>query len=104
MKQRRTSAGIAWYLGTIQYCTALFIGGAIWFLVARVTGFFGEDPFIKIMACVLLGALIMAESWWAHMPGFGNEVREYIGDILTSAAIAGFGMAVVELIFFSVRA
>ena len=43
-------------------------------------------------------AVIVAESWWAHMPGPENELGDFAVDIVTRAAIAGFGMAVVVAI------
>jgi len=95
---RRASQGIVWYLGAIQYCVCLFGGGALWFLAARLTGFFWDDLAMQIVACIVLLGLIMAESWWAYMPGFGNELREFTVDLLTSAGIAGFGMVVAAFI------
>jgi hypothetical protein len=87
--------GVAWYLGTIQYGTVLFGGGALWFLAAWLTGFFGGDLGAQVLACLLLLALIAFEAWWSHMPTRGNPVGDYLVDFLSSAAIAGFGMAVV---------
>jgi hypothetical protein len=98
MKHSRASLGLAWYLGSIQYCVCLFVGGAAWFIAARLTGFFGDDPATQLAACLVLLAIILAESWWAHMPGSGNELGEFVVDVLTSAAIAGFGMVVVAFI------
>jgi len=98
MKERKTTMGVVWYLGTIQYCICLFGGGAIWFLIAQLTGFFGDDLLTKVGACLLLALIIVCESLWAHMPGNGNQTREFAMDILTSAAIAGFGMAVVAIL------
>lgn len=94
----RAPRGVAWYIGTIQYCVCLFGGGALWFLAARLTGFFGNDLAIQVAACAVLLAVIIAESWWAHMPGPENELSEFAVDIVMSAAIAGFGMAVVVAI------
>lgn len=82
-------------LGTIQYCISLFGGGALWFLVARLTSFFGGNLLAQVAASFMLLSLIGAESWWAHMPSHGNELADFIVDLVTSAAIAGFGMAVV---------
>ena len=98
MRHREAPRGVIWYLGTVQYCVCLFGGGALWFLAALLTGFFGDDPAIQAAACLVLLALIIAEAWWAHMPGSGNELGDFVVDILTSAAIAGFGMAVVVAI------
>jgi hypothetical protein len=98
LKPRRASLGLAWYLGSIQYCVCLFVGGALWFLMARLTGFFGNDPAVQAAACVVLLVVILAESWWAHMPGSGNELGDFAVDVLTSAGIAGFGMAVTAFI------
>ena len=98
MRHREATRGVIWYLGTVQYCVCLFGGGALWFLAALLTGFFGDDPAIQVAACLVLLALIIAEAWWAHMPGSGNELGDFVVDILTSAAIAGFGMAVVVAI------
>jgi len=103
MKQRRASLGVVWYLGSIQYCVCLFVGGAFWFLAARFTGFFGQDFALQAGACLALLGIILAESWWAHMPGSGNELGDFIVDILTSAAIAGFGMAVVAFLLITLR-
>ena len=98
MRHREAPRGIVWYLGTVQYCVCLFGGGALWFLAAQITGFFGDDPIVQVAACLALLALIVAESWWAHMPGSGNELGDFVVDILTSAGIVGFGMAVVVAI------
>ena len=86
---------VVWYLGTIQYCACLFGGGALWFLAAVGTGFFWDNLAAQITACGLLAALIGAESWWARMTPAGNPVGDFLVDLLSSAAIAGFGMAVV---------
>ena len=86
-------------MGTIQYGTCLFGGGALWFLFARVTGFFWGDQPLQFAACLVLLALITGESLWAHMPGYGNEWREFAVNMLTSAAIAGSGMAILAIIF-----
>src|SRR3954469_11840275 len=98
MKQHKTPTGVVWYLCTIQYCTCLFAGGAIWFLTAHLTGFFWDDHPYQIAACLVLIALIIAESLWAPIPGPGNELADFAIDLLTSAAIAAFGMAVVPAI------
>ena len=82
-------------LGTIQYGVALAGGGALWLLLAQVTGFFGGDLVLQALATGLLLALIAAEAWWAHLPGAPNPWGDYLVDFLSSAAIAGFGMAVV---------
>lgn len=103
MKHRKASLGVAWYLGTIQYCVCLFAGGGIWFLFALLTGFFFGDIALQVAACAVLLMLIVAESLWAHMPGSGNELGDFIIDILTSAAIAGFGIAVVAAIIITLR-
>jgi|SRR5436190_18349789 len=94
----RAPRGVTWYLGTIQYCVCLFGGGALWFVAAQATGFFGNDLTFQVAAFAVLLAVILAESWWAHMPGSGNEARDFAADILTSAALAGFGMAMVVAI------
>lgn len=86
---------LVWFLGTIQYGIFLFGGGAVWFIVASATGFFGGDLANQVMACLLLVALVVAESWWAHLPAAGSEIGNLLVDFLTSAAIAGSGMAVV---------
>ena len=64
MKPRRATLGLEFYLGTIQYCVALFGGGAVWFVTAHLTNFFSDDPTIKIAASLLLVALILAERYW----------------------------------------
>ena len=98
MKPGNQLQGVAWYLGTIQYGAFLFGGGALWFLAARLTGFFWGDPGAQVIACLLLLALISAEAWWSHMPTRGNPAGDYVVDFVSSAAIAGFGMAVVQAI------
>ena len=95
MKSDRQAQGAGWLLGSIQYGVCLFGGGALWFLLARLTGFFGGNLGTQVAACLLLLALIIAEAWWSHMPTVHNPVGDYIVDLLSSAAIAGFGMAVV---------
>jgi len=92
--------GVAWYVGTIQYCVCLFVGGAVWFLTAQATGFFWGYAVAQVVATGLLLALILAESWWAHMPGSGNELLDFAMDVLMSAAIAGFGMLVTAAILW----
>jgi hypothetical protein len=52
---------------------------------------------------VLLLALIAAEAWWAHLPGARNPWGDYLIDFLSSAAIAGFGMAVVAAVGLVLR-
>jgi hypothetical protein len=99
MKKGKQSLGALWYLGTSQYCICLFGGGALWFLVAQLSGFFWGNLAAQVGASLLLLLVIVLESWWAHIPSFGNQVGDYIGDFLTSAAIAGFGMGVVVAIF-----
>src|SRR4051812_21227010 len=98
MKRSGAHTGVAWYLGTIQYGVCLFAGGALWFLVAQLTGFFGDSLAIQVAACLALLALIAAESWWSHMPGSGNEVLDFSIDVATSVAIAAFGMAIVAAV------
>ncbi|HMA34415.1 MAG TPA: hypothetical protein VKY74_08010 [Chloroflexia bacterium] len=95
MKLGQQLPGVGWYLGTIQYCVFLFGGGAGWFLIARLTGFFWDNPAAQILACGLLLALIAGEAWWAHIPQVGNPIGDIIFDLVSSAAIAGFGMAVI---------
>lgn len=102
MKRERYQ-GVAWYLGTIQYCTCLFAGGGLWFALARLTGFFNGDLYWQISACLVLLVIITGESLWAFMPGFGNPFTEFMIDFLTSAAIAGFGMVVVLFILLWLR-
>ena len=104
MQRRKATQGVVWYLGAIQYCILLFGGGALWFLAVQLTGFFWDDHVTQVAACVVLAALIMAESLWAYMPGLGNVVREFSIDVLTSAAIVGFGMVVVAFILSWLRA
>ena len=95
MKRSRPQQGVAWYLGAIQYCICLFGGGALFFLILRLTGFFWGDPTAQIVACLLLVIIVLAESWWAYMPTAGSGLGEFIADLLTSLAIVAFGMAVV---------
>ncbi len=90
--------GLLWYLGTIQYCVCLFAGGALWFLFAQLTGFFWNNHPYQVAACLILLALITAESLWSHMPGSGNELADFAIDLLTSAAITAFGMATIAAI------
>ncbi len=99
MRGSQQVPGAGWYLGTIQYCVCLFVGGAIWFLLARLTGFYEGNPAAQVAACLLLLGLIAAEAWWAHMPAVGNPIGDIVFDVLSSAVIAGFGMAVVLAIF-----
>ncbi len=99
MRGSQQVPGVGWYLGTIQYCACLFVGGALWFLLARLTGFYAGNLVAQVAACLLLLALIAAEAWWAHMPAVGNSIGDIVVDVLSSAAIAGFGMAVVLAIF-----
>ena len=54
MKPGNPLQGVAWYLGTIQYGVFLFGGGALWFLAARLTGFFWGDLGAQVVACLLL--------------------------------------------------
>ena len=56
---------------------------------------FGGDPGAQAAAGLLLMALIAGEAWWAHIPSPQHPTREFVIDFLSSAAIAGFGMAVV---------
>ena len=95
MKVGGRPSRVAWYLGTIQYGTLLFAGGALWFLAAVLTGFFWGDLAAQASAVLVLLALIAAEAYWSHMPTAGSPLADYLIDFLSSAAIAGFGMAVV---------
>ena len=95
MNRSRQLKGLGLYLGTIQYCACLFVGGALWLLTAMSTGFFWGDIASQAVASLLLLGVIAAESWWAHLPTFGNQARDYIFDFLSSAGIAIFGMLVV---------
>jgi hypothetical protein len=103
MKSGKTVGGVIWYVGTIQYGACLFVGGALWFLAARLTDFFGGNLPAQAVAGLLLLALIGLEAWWAHIPQVGNPVGDWIADILGSAAIAGFGMAVVLAVLLTIR-
>jgi hypothetical protein len=103
VKQRKSPQGVMLFLGTIQYGVALAGGGALWLVVAMGTGFFGGDLVLQIGAVGLLLALIAAEAWWAHMPSKRNPWGDYFVDFLSSAAIAGFGMAVVAAVGFVVH-
>lgn len=103
MQQRRARRGVLLYLGTIQYGLFLSLGGAGWFLAARLTGFFWSDTPLQVASCLVLLALVVAESLWAYMPGFGNAVREFAVDLLTSAGIAAFGMIVVAFVLAWLR-
>lgn len=95
MNRSQQRLGTLWLLGSIQYGTCLFGGGALWLLVAQLTGGFGGDPGRQAGAGLLLVALIAGEAWWAHIPNPKHPAREFVIDLLGSAAIAGFGMAVV---------
>jgi hypothetical protein len=99
MEKSRRSLGALWFLGTSQYCICLFGGGALWLLAAQATGFFWGSLAAQIGASLLLLLVIGLESWWAHVPSSENQVNDYVGDFLTSAAITGFGMAVVLAIY-----
>ncbi len=90
-------------LGTIQYGVALAGGGALWLVLAEGTDGFGGDLLAQIVAVALLLALIVAEAAWAHMPGAHNVWGDYLVDFLSSAAIAGFGMAVVAAVGLVLR-
>jgi hypothetical protein len=98
MKSTRQALGLGWILGMIQYGVCLAGGGALWYLVARATGFFGGDLLEQSSAFLLLLILIVAEAWWIHVPSRNEHVGDYVADFLSSAAIAGFGMAVVVFI------
>jgi hypothetical protein len=84
-----------WLLGTAQYGVCLFGGGALWFVLARLTRGFGGAPGAQAAACLALLALIGAEAWWARLPNPRNAAADYLISFLSSAAIAAFGMAVV---------
>jgi hypothetical protein len=94
MKSSRQALGLGWILGMIQYGVCLAGGGALWFLAARLTGFFGGDFLSQASASILLLILITAEAWWIHVPARNEHVGDYVADFLSSAAIAGFGMGV----------
>ena len=57
----------------------------MWFILARLTGFFWDNPAAQAAALVVLLVIIVGESLWAYMPGYGNQLREYTMDVLTSA-------------------
>ncbi len=102
MQPGRRVPGLGWYLGTIQYSVALFGGGALWFLLARATGFFAGDPLVQLAAVLLLLALIAGEAMWSYGTTFGHRPRDYLADVLSSAAITAFGMAIVLAIYLVV--
>ena len=83
------------FLGTIQYGVALAGGGALWLLPAWGTDFFWGNCAAQALAGGALLALIAAEAWWAHIPSPRSLWDGYLVDLASSAAIAGFGMAVV---------
>lgn len=91
------------FLGTIQYGVALAGGGALWALLAWRTAGFGGNLGTQGGAVGLLLALIAAEAWWAHIPTKRNSWGDYLVDFLSSAAIAGFGMAVVAAVGLVLR-
>ncbi len=95
MKPGQQRLGTLWLLGSVQYGTCLFGGGALWLLAAQLTSGFGGDPITQAGACLLLIALIIGEAWWSHIPTVKHSAREFLIDCLSSATIAGFGMAVV---------
>lgn len=103
MKPGRQVQGAGWFLGTIQYGAGLFGGGALWFLAARVTGFFGGDLLAQATACLLLLVLVLAEAWWSYRSTFGKRPGDFVADLVSSAAIAGFGMVMVLAIFLAVH-
>ncbi len=95
MNRSQQRLGMMWVLGSIQYCTCLFGGGALWLLAAQLTDGFGGNLLTQTVAGLLLLALIAGEAWWAYIPPVKHPAREFLVDCLSSAAIAGFGMAVV---------
>jgi hypothetical protein len=98
MKSNRQTFDLGWILGMVQYGVCLAGGGALWFLAARATGFFGDDLLEQASAFLILLILIVAEAWWIHVPSRNEHAGDYVADFLSSAAIAGFGMAVVVFI------
>jgi len=94
MKSSRQTLGLGWILGMIQYGLCLAGGGALWFLAARFTDFFGEDLLEQASAFLLLLILIVAEALWIHLPSRNEHIGDYVADFFSSAAIAVFGMAV----------
>jgi hypothetical protein len=101
MKLDRRTLGLGWILGMIQYGVCLAGGGALWYLAASATAFFGGDFLAQSSASLLLLILIVAEAWWIHMPARNEHPGDYVADFLSSAAIAGFGMAVALLVGLS---
>ncbi len=95
MKRNSHPLGLMWLLGSIQYGTCLFGGGALWLLAAKLTHFFGGNPAAQLTAGLLLVAVVAGETWWAYIPPPKHRVREFVVEFLSSAAIAAFGMAVV---------
>ncbi|MFL5734844.1 MAG: hypothetical protein ACJ78Q_16935, partial [Chloroflexia bacterium] len=57
-----------------------------------------DDTGVQAVAFLALLGVILAEATWAHMPGSGNEIGDFAVDVVTSAAIAGFGMVVAALL------
>ncbi len=103
MKRRSQgqSLGLGWILGMVQYGVCLAGGGALWFIIARSTGFFWGDIMAQASACLLLLALIVAEAWWIHMPTRHDRAGDYVADFLSSGALAGFGIGVTLFIGLS---